>query len=96
MLLFAWGLGDVIRYAFYVFKGSKVAEMLRFNGFIVLYPLGMISEVLCVINAWWYHERMAFWMKLFMVIVTVAYPTLYMYMLKQRAKRNKRMKPEAR
>ena len=48
-LMFAWGVTEVIRYSFYFFKllGSVpyVITWMRYTFFIVLYPLGVASEL---------------------------------------------------
>lgn len=48
-LLTAWGVTEIIRYSFYAFKqvGDAPAALtwLRYTTFIVLYPLGVSSEL---------------------------------------------------
>ena len=48
-LMFAWGITEVIRYGFYFFKllgdVPKVVTWCRYTLFIVLYPLGVSSEL---------------------------------------------------
>ena len=48
-LMFAWGVTEVIRYSFYFFKllGSVpyVITWMRYTFFIVLYPIGVASEL---------------------------------------------------
>jgi hypothetical protein len=48
-LLFAWGITEVVRYSFYFFKllGSVPHSVtwMRYTFFIVLYPLGVASEL---------------------------------------------------
>ena len=57
-LLFSWSWVEVIRYLHYiqsdrspVQKGS-VLLYLRYSAFIVLYPLGVGSEMMCLKDAW--------------------------------------------
>ena len=51
-LLIAWGVTEVIRYSFYAFKqvgeAPAVLTWLRYTTFIVLYPLGVSSELAMV------------------------------------------------
>ena len=51
-LLTAWCLSEVIRYGFFALKEahiqSKICTWLRYSGFIVLYPLGVSSELAMV------------------------------------------------
>lgn len=49
-LLVAWSISEVLRYSFYVFKETGVTPpyvllWLRYSAFIVLYPLGVGSEL---------------------------------------------------
>ncbi|KAK9809659.1 hypothetical protein WJX73_001592 [Symbiochloris irregularis] len=49
-LLVAWSISEVLRYTFYVFKELKVSPpypllWLRYSTFIILYPLGVASEL---------------------------------------------------
>jgi len=56
----SWALADIIRYLFYISQMwennavlqneklsaiGKVLKFLRYNGFLVLYPIGMLSEI---------------------------------------------------
>lgn len=54
-LLVAWGLSEVIRYSFFAFKELGAAPYpalwLRYSGFIVLYPVGVASEVAMILLA---------------------------------------------
>jgi very-long-chain (3R)-3-hydroxyacyl-CoA dehydratase len=47
-MLFAWSVTEVIRYGFFVFTLSgyspSIISWLRYNTFLVLYPLGASSE----------------------------------------------------
>ena len=44
---FFWSLEAVIRYPFYTVK-SRILSHLRYNMFLVCYPLGVFGEMLCV------------------------------------------------
>ena len=48
-LMFAWGVTEVVRYSFYFFKllGAvpRVITWMRYTFFIVLYPVGVSSEL---------------------------------------------------
>ena len=51
-LLFAWGITEIVRYSFYGLKllGREIPLLtwLRYSLFLVLYPLGVASELGCV------------------------------------------------
>jgi len=46
----AWSIAEMIRYVYYLFGllriNSSILQALRYSGFLVLYPLGISSEVL--------------------------------------------------
>lgn len=41
LVMIPWLLADTSRYAFYLIKNSSLVGALRYNLFIVLYPLGI-------------------------------------------------------
>merc|ERR1719491_829588 len=53
LLLLVWSMAEVIRYPFYICKLLGVRwtpiEWLRYNAFLVLYPIGFGAEMRC----WW-------------------------------------------
>ena len=53
LLLLVWSMAEVIRYPFYISKllgvGWGAIEWLRYNAFLVLYPIGFGAEMRC----WW-------------------------------------------
>merc|ERR1719245_2292662 len=58
-ILVAWGITEVVRYSFYALKllGREIPLLtwLRYTLFLVLYPLGVLSELFCihsVVNKW--------------------------------------------
>lgn len=59
-LLMAWSLSEIIRYSFYALKERSqrdgvpvpyLSTWMRYSAFIVLYPLGVASELACVVLA---------------------------------------------
>jgi hypothetical protein len=54
LLMFAWTFAELIRYNFYILTSARtqsslfgrVIKMLRYNAFIVLYPIGGVAEFL--------------------------------------------------
>lgn len=50
-LMTAWGITEIIRYSFYGLKQinmcPSIVTYLRYTTFIVLYPIGVTSEILC-------------------------------------------------
>ena len=54
-MLLAWSVTEVIRYGYFVqtlrSADPGVLSWLRYNGFYVLYPVGITSEMVCIYNA---------------------------------------------
>jgi very-long-chain (3R)-3-hydroxyacyl-CoA dehydratase len=54
-MLLAWSITEVIRYGYFVqtLRGASPGPLtwLRYNTFFVLYPVGIMSEVVCIWNA---------------------------------------------
>ena len=59
-LMYAWGVTEVVRYSYFVMKliwpkadgrGAELLTRLRYSTFIVLYPLGVASELVLVYRA---------------------------------------------
>ncbi|AET40722.1 enoyl-CoA hydratase PHS1 Ecym_6346 [Eremothecium cymbalariae DBVPG len=103
-LLFAWSLTEVVRYLFYycnlVNKQNgppRLLIFLRYNLFWVLYPLGVISELL-IINSSTAHaaDRYGVLYKFILYFIMLTYipmfPTLYLHVMSQRSKVMKTLK----
>ena len=90
MVTMVWSMAEVNRYLYYLFKQSSITGFLRYNGFLVLYPLGGVAETLVfnnyferhpdLINVYYYSLRAVNGMIIIGVVL------LYIYMLKARAK----------
>jgi len=55
-LILAWSLAEIIRYSNYLlpmlgFGVPKFLTWLRYSAFIVLYPIGVFSEIMCLVAA---------------------------------------------
>ena len=79
-MLLAWSLTETVRYSYFTGKlafgdVSGILQWLRYNMFVVLYPVGILSEVWLIILAlkpardvnWWYDKG-------FMVILATYIP----------------------
>ena len=55
IMLFAWSLTEIVRYSYYAFNlvdlNIGVLTWLRYTLFIVLYPMGVLGEMWCFIDA---------------------------------------------
>jgi very-long-chain (3R)-3-hydroxyacyl-CoA dehydratase len=96
-LAISWSLADIIRYLFYVTEllgvTPYVLKWLRYNAFLLLYPVGMATEIALVVDAWrngkgfpQTHSSLYSILVLifFAGIVGIGYPQMFKYMLKQR------------
>ncbi|EFC44621.1 predicted protein [Naegleria gruberi] len=101
-LQLSWSAADIVRYLFYLGqlwkldqthpKVASILKFLRYNAFLVLYPVGMLSEVSMkrrkpVVKKPPYPLVKKFMIVFFFLfIVCVGYPTVYLHMLSQRRK----------
>jgi very-long-chain (3R)-3-hydroxyacyl-CoA dehydratase len=42
-VVIVWSIAEVNRYLYYIFKDSPITGFLRYNGFLILYPLGAVA-----------------------------------------------------
>ncbi|GME89417.1 hypothetical protein B5S31_g836 [[Candida] boidinii] len=105
-LNFAWSITEVIRYYYYaqntLTNGNppKILTLLRYNAFIVLYPIGVASEMLtCYLAADEAALMVGRWYAVLLRGILFVYPpglfVLYTHMLKQRKKVMKSLKENA-
>lgn len=94
MTLVAWCTTEVIRSLFYLNKNSVVLSGMRYNGFIVLYPLGVTGELMAFEDYltkypdWYYIIRPT------QLAFLIGFYFLYTYMWKQRGKFYKKQQEE--
>lgn len=78
-MLTAWATTEVIRYTYFAFKEAGVyipyaLTWLRYSAFLVLYPIGITSELVMMYNAWKGPAvHMAEWYPWAIVAVAVVY-----------------------
>ncbi|KAH8597316.1 tyrosine phosphatase-like protein, partial [Bisporella sp. PMI_857] len=92
LLLAAWSIGEIIRYTYFVFHLSDAVPpnliWLRYSAFVVLYPIGIGSEMWLLLKAIGASENV--WVTGVMWFEMALYPpgtyVLYSYMLHQRRK----------
>lgn len=95
-ILVAWGVTEVIRYGFFVYKegiSQRLPEWLtwlRYNTFFVLYPLGISSECWLVYSALGPSKKEGMGLDWFFKVVLGIYVpgsyVLYTHMMRQRRK----------
>lgn len=50
-VIIPWCIAEIIRFSYYQFGDNKILKFLRYNAFLVLYPVGIFGELRCV-NYW--------------------------------------------
>jgi very-long-chain (3R)-3-hydroxyacyl-CoA dehydratase len=95
-ILLAWGLTEIIRYGFFVWKAAisdrvpPLLTWLRYNTFFVLYPIGITSECLLMWLALGpaakQEKRVDLLLKLVLLIYVPGSYILYTHMMAQRRK----------
>lgn len=90
VLVFAWAATEIVRYGFYAAKQTAVPHWLlwlRYLTFIVMYPLGLVSEPVVVYQTL-PHVSGGYWAFLFggMFLYVPGFYVLYGYMWRQRRK----------
>jgi very-long-chain (3R)-3-hydroxyacyl-CoA dehydratase len=94
-MLLAWSITEVIRYSYFVFNLSgvgvpKLWTWLRYNTFLVLYPLGVASECWLVYKAVGpaskINEMYGYALYAILAIYVPGFYVLFTHMLKQRAR----------
>jgi len=96
LITIAWGITEVVRYSYYfsTLLGKEIywLTFLRYTLFIVLYPIGVCGEWMILLsvmkmNNWGFNA-----INIFLGVVLLTYfpffPKLYMYMWKQRGKKD--------
>ncbi|KAK0621156.1 tyrosine phosphatase-like protein [Bombardia bombarda] len=94
-MLIAWSITEVVRYTFFTLKQVDAVpehlEWMRYSGFLVLYPVGISSEVAMIVRAFLgpaegLHEYYPWVLAAILVTYIPGSVILYSHMLKQRRK----------
>lgn len=86
-----WAMADVNRYLYYLFKNNLLTGFLRYNSFIILYPLGVYSEMMVIndflkINSETISEAYVYIVRFIQGSIILGMVFLYRYMLNSRKK----------
>eukprot|EP00866_Antonospora_locustae_P001542 jgi/Antlo1/1542/1303 len=89
VMLVCWNISDLIRYMFYLSHAGWLKK-LRYNAFIVLYPLGISLEIYMINCAYMMYDDKRSWIfGATMLLYFPLFPYLYYHMIKQRRRTNK-------
>ena len=96
LFLIPWCIADSTRAIFYVQKDSKLIGILRYNLFIILYPLGVAGEVLLMEKSLTENKLLSYYnlIRLYQLATLVGLVFLYTYLLQQRKKFYKKVKDD--
>lgn len=88
-VLIAWSIADLNRYLYYLVK-SPITTWLRYNGFLVLYPVGIYGEMTVIndyIKKTSLTENQVTLVRVSQAIILIGGALLYIYMLGNRDKK---------
>lgn len=98
-VVIVWSLAEVNRYLYYLFKTNSVTGFLRYNGFLILYPLGGVAETLNFNDYFSRHPELPdiyyYILRFINFGILVGVVILYRYMLSARRKYMKGKKEES-
>lgn len=85
IMFLAWSVTEVVRYNYYAYKDSRIMKLLRYNLFLVLYPIGVIGGEIPLIYQHFTQTKKLIDLAALAVYVPF-FPYLYVYMIGQRKK----------
>lgn len=96
LFLIPWCIADSTRALFYVQKDTKLLGLLRYNLFIVMYPVGVTGEVLLIEKSLIQNKLLDYYyfIRLYQITTVVGLVFLYTYLLQQRKKFYKKLKED--
>lgn len=88
LTIYAWGISEIIRFFSYLFKDKYITQLLRYNLFIILYPCGVIGELLAIeyYRANFYEDSPILYWRLVQILFVIFFLYLYAYLFKNRKK----------
>ena len=92
--MICWSSAETIRSLYYLNKDSIVLSTIRYNAFLILYPIGAFGEVLAYENYLNNHKDLFWFMRLVQTIFILGFFYMYYHMFIQRGKFYKRLKLE--
>lgn len=86
LMALAWCVAEIIRSSYYLKKSSKIIAWLRYNTFIICYPVGVTTELYLIYSLLIYKSKLSVTIALILLILTyfIGFPSLYLHLLKQR------------
>lgn len=95
-VLVIWSIADINRYLYYLFKNNALTAFLRYNSFLVLYPIGGFAEMVVINNYIKRHPELddiyIYMIRAIQAMIITGVVVLYIHMLKARSKYMKSLK----
>ena len=89
LLLFVWNLSDLVRFLFYLFR-TGIFRKLRYNAFLILYPIGILLEIYLINSIYMMHDDMIGYLIGGTILLYLpSFPYLYYHMIRHRRRSNK-------
>lgn len=85
LTLYPWSISDMIRSLYYLLKDYYFIQFLRYNLFLILYPLGVTGEILAMEYFRTSHSEWTIYLRLLQASFVLGLFYLYAYLLKQRS-----------
>lgn len=86
IMTLVWCIAEIIRSSYYLKRHAKFIIWLRYNAFIICYPIGVCSELYLIYSLAINKSKLSVTIPL--ILLTIAYsivfPSLYLHLLKQR------------
>jgi very-long-chain (3R)-3-hydroxyacyl-CoA dehydratase len=92
LMLLCWYIADSLRFGYYLNKQSHLLKILRYNGFVILYPVGVFCELYLIYStaiAPYLEKHRALPLDLYILSVLLyipGFPILYSHMWSMRSK----------
>lgn len=97
-VLVIWSIADINRYLYYIFKNNSLTAFLRYNSFLLLYPIGGFAEMVVINNYISRHPELEdiyiYMIRAIQAMIITGVVVLYSHMLKARSKYMKSSKEE--
>lgn len=91
-----WSIADINRYLYYLFKNNALTAFLRYNSFLVLYPIGGFAEMVVINNYIKRHPELddiyIYMIRAIQAMIITGVVVLYIHMLKARSRYMKSLK----
>jgi very-long-chain (3R)-3-hydroxyacyl-CoA dehydratase len=86
IMALAWCVAEIIRSSYYLKKSSQLITWLRYNAFIICYPVGVTTELYLIYSLLIYKSKLSVTIALILLMLTyfIGFPSLYLHLLKQR------------